>query len=103
MEDLKRLLKVVEESKEKRSKEYRKRLIESDPLNMLPSDFLELGKLQGKIEEKKEIADAIKRMIKAKEDKQKSDAKFEQSLKEIEEVMNILPLLVALGIINNKL
>lgn len=99
MEDLKRLLKVVEESKEKRSKEYKKRLIESDLLNMLPSDFYELGVMQGRIEEKKEIADAIKRMIKAKETEQKSDSKFEQSLKEIEEVMSILPVLVALEII----
>lgn len=108
MEDLKRLLKVVEESKVKREKEYVSKCVQQlekngrlfDTLNSC--DIFELGKLKGRIEEKTELAAALKRMIKRKEEQTKTDVEFEQALKEIEDVMSILPFLELFCILENK-
>ncbi len=94
MEELKKLLKVVEESRKKREEECDKIQEKYGFMlsNITKEEALELGRMQGRIYEKKDIAAAIKRMIKRKEE-QKTDVKFEQALKEIEEVMSILPFL----------
>lgn len=99
MEDLKKLLKTVNETKDKRIEERNKYLMEIDPLTVSPSDYFKMGVMQGRIDEKIAIAEALERIIKRKEDEQKAEAEFEQALKEIEEIINLLPVLVALKVL----
>ena len=96
MEDLKKLLKAIEESKESILLQRHKLIKECDKEETSTNyiNSYKIGELTGRISALTDISNTIQRII-----KQKENAKFEQSLKEIEEVMNILPVLVGLGII----
>ena len=79
MENLKKLLKVVEETKEKREEEYVSKCVQQLEKNgrlfdsFKSSEMFELGKLQGRIEEKTELAAALERMIKRNEEQEKTN------------------------------
>lgn len=96
MKDLKKLLKAIEESKESILLQRHKFIKECDKEGTSTNyiNSYKIGELTGRISALTDISNTIQRII-----KQKENAKFEQSLKEIEEVMNILPVLVGLGII----
>lgn len=105
MENLKKLLKIVEETKEKREKEYISKCVQQlekngrlfDSLNSC--DIFELGKLKGRIEEKTELATALERMIKRKEE-QDNATKLETKLpKEIVCIMQDETILSLLSLI----
>lgn len=97
MKDFQKLLKVVEESKEKREVELRNYITSHDTYNQ--TDYFQLGRLQGRIDEKKEIADAIKRIIKRKEQEELQKVQQSQTLKEIEEIEDMLKVIHLLGLL----
>ena len=101
MKNLQNLLKVMEENKSKHIIEYVKMRAKHNfaDRNMTTDDYLKIGILIGKIEEAEELEKTIKLLIKKTEDEDKLNAKYEQALIGIEEVMNILPVLVALKVI----
>ena len=96
MKDFQKLLKLVEESKERRKVEIRNYITTHDTYNQ--TDYFQLGRLQGRIDEKKEIADAIKRIIKRKEQEELQKVQQKQNvetqtLKEIEDILKVIQLL----------
>ena len=109
MEDLKKLLKVVEESKRKRVEEYLKMQAKHNFTwnNATKEDAFELGRLRGRIEEKSELEAAIKRLIKRREIEQTKPAEnttkeTNKLPKEIESIMSILSLLALFEILQEE-
>lgn len=92
MEKLKEILKLVEERKEKAIEEYYDYIMDCDRSNKVVDHF-QLGRLQGHIDEQKQMIKTIESIINANTPKKEADKEKEPSTKDLAEMLEVLAFL----------